>query len=155
MVVADDVMCFGVAWSCYLAGWFVGSTDVWLCGLGRFAGGVTVVKWVMVGLWFCFVCVGFEMIGLAFGILWCVYVCMLCLAAKKTEVNIEVCVCCVWSARKWKKIIEKGFQAFSWCFVGESGRSECVCCVWLARKWKKRRENKLGIEFFLFYFFRK
>ena len=27
-------------------------------------------------------------------------VCMLCLAAKKTEVNIEVCVCCVWSARK-------------------------------------------------------
>jgi hypothetical protein len=33
------------------------------------------------------------MIGLAFGIFWCV--CMLCLAAKKTEVNIEVCVCCV------------------------------------------------------------
>jgi hypothetical protein len=41
------------------------------------------------------------MIGLAFGILWCVYVCMLCLAAKKTEVNtLQVCVCCVWSARK-------------------------------------------------------
>jgi hypothetical protein len=58
---------------------------------------------------------------------------MLCLAAKKTEVNIEVCMLCL-VCKKVKENNRKGFQASSWCFVGESGRSECVCCVWLARK---------------------
>ena len=65
-------------------------------------------------------------------------VCMLCLVGKKVKENNR-----------------KGVLAFELVFCGENGRSECLCYVWLARKWKRMRENKLGIEFFLFYFFRK
>ena len=48
-------------------------------------------------------------------------VCMLCLVCKKVKENNR-----------------KGFQASSWCFVGESGRSECVLCL----VGKKVKENE-------------